>query len=45
MAGNPPLKREGSPEEVADLAVFLASPAAAFITGANVDINGGTIFS
>ncbi len=45
VAGNTPLKREGSPEEVADLAVFLASPAAAFITGANVDINGGTIFS
>ena len=45
VAGNTPLKREGSPEEVADLAVFLASPAAVFITGANVDINGGTIFS
>ena len=44
-AGTPPLKREGSPEKVADLAVFLASPAAVFITGANVDINGGTIFS
>ncbi|WP_341213053.1 glucose 1-dehydrogenase [uncultured Limimaricola sp.] len=45
VAGNTPLKREGTSEEVADLAVFLASPAAAFITGANVDINGGMLFS
>jgi 3-oxoacyl-[acyl-carrier protein] reductase len=45
VAGNIPLKREGTSEEVADLAVFLASPAAAFITGANVDINGGMLFS
>ncbi len=45
VAGNTPLKREGTSEEVAELAVFLASPAAAFITGANVDINGGMLFS
>lgn len=36
-----PLKRLGIPEEVAALAVFLASPAAAFITGTNFHINGG----
>ncbi|WP_432256944.1 SDR family NAD(P)-dependent oxidoreductase [Limimaricola sp. AA108-03] len=45
VAGNTPLKREGTSEEVAELAVFLASPAASFITGANVDINGGLVFS
>ncbi len=45
VAGNTPLKREGTPEEVAELAVFLASDAAAFITGTNMDINGGTLFS
>lgn len=33
------------PEEAADAAVFLASDAAAFITGANLDVNGGTYFS
>jgi len=45
VAGATPLKREGTSEEVAELAVYLASDAASFITGANVDINGGTLFS
>ena len=45
VAGITPLKREGTSEEVAKLAVFLASDAASFITGANVDINGGLLFS
>lgn len=40
-----PLKREGSSEEVANLVAFLASDEAAFVTGANVDINGGLAFS
>ncbi|PRY24248.1 3-oxoacyl-[acyl-carrier protein] reductase [Aliiruegeria haliotis] len=39
------LQREGSAEEVADLALFLASDEASFITGACLDVNGGTIFS
>lgn len=39
------LKREGSADEVADLVVYLASDAAAFINGANIDINGGLAFS
>lgn len=38
-----PFKRLGSPEEVADLVVFLASDAAAYITGAAVDIHGGEL--
>ena len=45
VANVSPLKREGTSEEVAKLAVFLASDDAAFITGANVDINGGMLFS
>ena len=45
VANVPPLKREGTSQEVAKLAVFLASDDAAFITGTNVDINGGTLFS
>lgn len=38
-----PMKRAGSPAEVADLIGFLASPAAAYITGQIVSINGGMI--
>jgi len=40
-----PLKREGTPEDVADLVLFLASERASFITGVNYDINGGLGFS
>jgi NAD(P)-dependent dehydrogenase (short-subunit alcohol dehydrogenase family) len=36
-----PLGRVGQPRDVADLAVFLASDAASYITGTIIDINGG----
>jgi len=36
-----PLKRLAEPEEIADLAVFLASDKAAFITGVPISIDGG----
>lgn len=36
-----PLGRLGQPEEVAAAALYLASDAAAFVTGATLDINGG----
>jgi 3-oxoacyl-[acyl-carrier protein] reductase len=36
-----PMKRAGKPEEVADLVAFLASDAAAYITGQVISINGG----
>lgn len=45
VANGTPLRREGTPQEAADVAVFLASDAAGFMTGANVDVNGGTFFS
>ncbi|MEP5569174.1 MAG: glucose 1-dehydrogenase [Halioglobus sp.] len=45
IAGNTPLRREGSPAEVADTVSFLASSEAAFITGSNIDVNGGLLFS
>jgi len=36
-----PLGRMGQPEEIASLAVFLASDEAAFVTGADYEIDGG----
>lgn len=36
-----PVGRLGLPCEVADAVAFLASPDSAFITGANLDVNGG----
>jgi len=45
VANITPLKREGSSEDVANLVTYLASDDAAFITGANIDINGGLLFS
>jgi NAD(P)-dependent dehydrogenase (short-subunit alcohol dehydrogenase family) len=38
-----PIGRMGQPEEVADLALFLCSDAAGFITGSNVPIDGGFV--
>jgi len=36
-----PVGRLGKPEEIAETVAFLASDAAAFITGAVIDVNGG----
>jgi len=40
-----PLRRFGKPEEVAAAVVFLVSDEASFITGANLDVNGGRFMS
>ena len=44
VAAGTPLRREGNASEVADLAVYLASDEASFITGASMEINGGTYY-
>jgi 3-oxoacyl-[acyl-carrier protein] reductase len=43
VAESTPLKRWGVPEDVAGAAVFLASPAAAFLTGQTILVGGGVV--
>jgi 3-oxoacyl-[acyl-carrier protein] reductase len=45
VANATPVKREGSPDEVANLVAFLASDQSSFMTGTCLDINGGILFS
>lgn len=40
-----PVKRQGHTDDTANLILFLACEDSAFITGANIDINGGMLFS
>lgn len=40
-----PLRRAGSPDEVAALALLLATPGGAFITGQSLVVDGGTLIS
>jgi 3-oxoacyl-[acyl-carrier protein] reductase len=42
-AGEIPLKRMADPREIADLAVYLASERASYITGAVIQVDGGWI--
>jgi 3-oxoacyl-[acyl-carrier protein] reductase len=44
VAAATPLRREGEAKEVADLALYLVSDSSSFITGASIEINGGTYF-
>jgi 3-oxoacyl-[acyl-carrier protein] reductase len=43
VAGDTPLRRWGRPRDVAGAAVWLASPAASFVTGQAINVNGGTV--
>lgn len=40
-----PVKRQGTVEDTANLILFLACNDSAFMTGTNIDINGGMLFS
>ena len=45
VSAGTPLRREGNASEVADLVSYLASDESSFVTGNNIDINGGLAFS
>lgn len=40
-----PLRRPGTPEEIAGAVAFLTSPAGAFVTGHNLVVDGGTVIT
>ena len=41
MVRRTPLKRLGEPEDIARCALYLASPAASFVTGKLFEVDGG----
>jgi len=43
VAEGTPLGRWGRPADVADAALYLASPSAEFVTGQAININGGVV--
>jgi NAD(P)-dependent dehydrogenase (short-subunit alcohol dehydrogenase family) len=43
MVANIPMGRQGTSEEVADVILFLASPAARYMLGETVEVNGGML--
>ena len=45
VAAATPLRRQGNAAEVARTVRALASDDTTFVTGANIDINGGSFFS
>ena len=45
LLGSIPLGRLGKPEEIASVVVFLASEAAAYVTGETIHVNGGMYMS
>ena len=40
---NIPLRRMGTPEDVADVVAFVASDASRFVTGERITVNGGHV--
>lgn len=45
IAVSTPLRREGHPSEIADITAYLLSAESSFLTGVNLDTNGGLLFS
>lgn len=45
IAEEAPLKRIGTPEEIANAAYFLLSPQSSYVTGHTLDVNGGTFMN
>jgi 3-oxoacyl-[acyl-carrier protein] reductase len=45
VAAATPLRREGRADEIADAVAYLASDESSYLTGVNLDINGGMVFS
>jgi NAD(P)-dependent dehydrogenase (short-subunit alcohol dehydrogenase family) len=45
MAKKVPMNRLGRPEEIASVALFLASKQAAYVTGNTIQVDGGYIKS
>jgi NAD(P)-dependent dehydrogenase (short-subunit alcohol dehydrogenase family) len=41
ILGQTPLKRMGSPEEIAEMVVWLCSERASYVTGAAYNVDGG----
>jgi NAD(P)-dependent dehydrogenase (short-subunit alcohol dehydrogenase family) len=41
IAASAPMKRIGKPEDMAGIAIYLASPAATYVTGAIIPVDGG----
>lgn len=41
LVGNIPIGRMGKPEEVANVALFLASDESSFVTGVDLPVDGG----
>ena len=44
IVGQIPLRRVGTPGDVAAVIVFLASPLADYLNGVTIDVNGGSWF-
>jgi NAD(P)-dependent dehydrogenase (short-subunit alcohol dehydrogenase family) len=43
LVADTPLRRFGQPEEVAEAAVYLASDASAYMTGSEINLDGGLL--